>query len=1771
MSQSIEERIVDMKFNNAQFKTAVGDTLDTIGKLEKGLRLDNAADGLDDVGKNVGYISSKFTALGIAGVTALATIANKAVDVGLQVARSLTIQPVIDGFGEYELKMGSIQTILANTSRHGTTLDDVANSLDNLNEYADLTIYNFADMTKNIGLFTNAGIGLADATAMIKGFSNEAAASGTSAAGAAGAAYQLSQALSAGVIRLMDWRSLTNVGLGNKNMQNSLIEIGQAMGKFNDETTTAQMAAENFNGSLESQWLTADVMQNYLKIQAGELSKEQQLALGLTEKQIEAFSKQQQIAEDAATKVRTATQLFSVLQEAVGSSWAETFDIFLGDFNEATDFFTYVSDSLTGLLGQFGEDRNTMLTMWSAQGGRSAAIQGLYNILDAINGVIQPVVDGFKEIFSLQDQAFGLVKATQAFRDFTASLVPTEETMEKLQRTFRGVFAVVNIVVTVFKTVGNLVKTALSPLAEALGFTGGNILDLTAKIGDWLVGLDAAFQKTKFVTESVGTFADVVEKAVDWVKSLGISISPFFQEAKTSVFDGISGGLDKIRAAIDKGLNSEKFVAFRDRLSEVVDSIRNFSGDTAAAISNLFKSIGALGGGGEGDGVGIFQRIKNVIDEIGPSVSAGFAKIVDFFKSLWNTITTTTSNVRNAVGGLFDPIKDFFNSIDPDIAASTLNLGFATVAVALVRDLVQNFGGLGDIVEGFGDTLDGFQKKLKAEALLKIAVAIGVLAASIWLVAQIPADKLLDSVVALGIMGTVMVGMMSYIDQVVSDKNWVKLPVVTAAMALLGGALLLLAVAASRFADMEWDEVFKALVGLSGALAATNLARGGKVDAIALFAIALAFNALSSGIQKLADVSWEGLAKAGAVMTGLVAFMSALDKLKLDGGQMASAAAAMLILGFALTVFAGALKLYEKFSYGEFFDGMLKIAIALTVVGATLNIFPQSALKASAAMLVVSLALVVMAGAIELYSKMDYVSFFNGMLKIAIALTVIGLAMHLFPEGEVIKAAAAMAIMAVALGLLVPTIVTLGSLDWQVLALGIGAIVVAMAAIAGVSLLLSSAIIPMLAFAGALALLGAAVFLASAGFALFAVGLATLVGIGAAGAATIGLVLVELAKTLPTFAEQMAKAFVTFLQSIGDSADQIFVVVVGLIKSLLKSLRVLIPEIIDFVLDMLEELIRKVLIFLEDNTEEFVTRGVAIIAALIQGIANKTDAFVESVTNLLVNFFNAMAENLPDIQEAGTNLIVAFIEGIGKSAERIVTAAGDTLVTFLEGVEEWIRENAPRINEAGWGIAEAIIDGMVDGITGGLSRVTRAAGGIADAAVGTVKSWLGIASPSKVFKEIGEFVNEGFVDGLTGQSQDDVKRAFWGLNDILKAGISDSRAEMEKQKETLRELKDTRDKDWKAIRKTEEALRAATEENRKFTNARKELINNLQDEKRELYKLGKEYEKVTEDLSDAQDALADIRSERTDFREGIKDQYDDFASVGDDTKLEDYFAKMREQITQTNDLRAGLEQLQKLGLNDKLYRQLVEQGADALPFISQVLDGGKDAVRELNSIDGDLEKASTKLGKSSSSALYDAGVDAAAGLVEGLKERKDEISKEMEDIAGLMVEAIKKKLGIKSPSRVLAQLGRYSTEGLAKGIRDNVPTVEDSATALANATVDALGQTLREMESLVPEQLELQPMVTPVLDLSDIKSKSSGISDLIGAGKTLRLDPSAARMAASIAEDERKRSSYDEEDRETVRDVTFNQYNNSPKSLSPTEIYRNTNNQVSKAKEELTT
>lgn len=379
MSKVIDERVVEMRFDNKDFEKNASESLSTVEKLKKSLKFEGVQKGFESISssakkidfsqanKSVQTLTSSFSAMEVVGVTALVRLSNSALTLGKNIASALTIQPVSTGFQEYETQINAIQTILANTQSKGTTLEDVNQALDELNKYADMTIYNFTQMTKNIGTFTAAGVGLEKSVTSIKGIANLAAISGSNAQQASTAMYQLSQALAAGRVSLMDWNSVVNAGMGGEVFQTALKRTATQMG-YNVDALIEKYGS--FRESLTSgQWLTAEVLTETLTQLSGAYTKADLIAQGYTEKQAQEIVDLADTAVAAATDVKTFTQLWDTLKESAQSGWTQTWEILLGDFEEAKNLFSSIYEYSSNIINAWSERRNNLLE--GALGGSS--------------------------------------------------------------------------------------------------------------------------------------------------------------------------------------------------------------------------------------------------------------------------------------------------------------------------------------------------------------------------------------------------------------------------------------------------------------------------------------------------------------------------------------------------------------------------------------------------------------------------------------------------------------------------------------------------------------------------------------------------------------------------------------------------------------------------------------------------------------------------------------------------------------------------------------------------------------------------------------------------------------------------------------------------------------------------------------------------------------------------------------------------------------------------------------------------------------------------------------------------------------------------------------------------------------------------------------------------------------------------------------------------------------------------------------------------------
>lgn len=697
---TIDERVVSLKMNNKQFLSAIKESASSMDRLKESLKMEGAANGLKrmgeiaknttlgDLARSAVDAASNMSVMQGIGITALGGIGAAALSAGKSMLQSF-IQPAIDGFKEYETQINAVQTILANTSQNGTTLDQVNAALDELNSYADKTIYNFTEMTNSIGTFTVAGIGLEDATNAVKGFSNMAALSGANATQAAGATYQLAQAMSAGKVQLQDWMSLEHAGIGGKQFQDALIETSRIM-----ETGADAAIAKygSFRQSLQSGWLTSEVMLQTLKVMTNDLSEAQIMEMGYSEEQAAKLKQLAQSASDSATQIRTFSQMIGTWQEALGSGWAETWRILIGDFNQAQQLFTAVGNWVGGVINSMSQARNDFLKGFVALGGREEILRSLLNIFWAVVKVLGQVGTAFRRVF-MNASPEGLYKIVKAFADFTEKLLITNNFAEKLEWTFTGLFSVFHIFATIIGEVAQVIFTVASHIVQALfpAFTGINsgVFQITKVLGkaiywfdQWFTKLDLGGKILKLLLPPI----DLVGKAIKWVSD---KIHDFIMWIDfTGKVRGAGEGLKNlaskfglVKDALKNSVIGREFSAAMDSIHSGVDKakskINEFAGSVGdklkaklisgkAALSDYFKGFNL---GDMSSAEAIVASLGTKFDELGQKLKISEKvqwlkeKLVELKEVLietWNTVQNSSvwSKLGKAFGDVGSKVKD---------------------------------------------------------------------------------------------------------------------------------------------------------------------------------------------------------------------------------------------------------------------------------------------------------------------------------------------------------------------------------------------------------------------------------------------------------------------------------------------------------------------------------------------------------------------------------------------------------------------------------------------------------------------------------------------------------------------------------------------------------------------------------------------------------------------------------------------------------------------------------------------------------------------------------------------------------------------------------------------------------------------------------------------------------------------------------------------------------------------------------------------------------
>lgn len=1320
MSTTIDERVVEMRFDNQQFERNVQTSMSTLDSLKQKLNLTGASKSLEDVNKAANHMNfsglgnavetvhAKFSALQVMGVTALANITNSAVNAGKKISSALTIDPIKTGFQEYETQINAVQTIMSNTRSKGTTLDDVNGALDELNTYADKTIYNFTEMTRNIGTFTAAGVDLDKSVTSIKGIANLAAVSGSTSQQASTAMYQLSQALAAGKVSLMDWNSVVNAGMGGQVFQDALKRTAENMG------TNVDALIKKYGSFRESltkgEWLTADVLTETLTQLSGAYSKADLIAKGYTEKQAEEIVALADDAESAATKVKTFTQLWDTLKESAQSGWTQSWEIIVGDFEEARSLLTKVSDTIGTMIGASAKARNDLLQGWKDGGGRTALIEALTNAFDGLMNVVKPIKEAFREIFPPLT-AKQLIAFTEKLRDLTAKFKMSTEELEPLKSTFKGLFSIIDISVT-------FIKAIIGGIGDLLGgFTGlGNgILNVTGSFGDWLSGLRDTIKETDIFGETVNSIVKILQKAIDKIKEFvkfikeKIALPGFegFLDIMSNIWEVMQKIGGKI-AEVASGIGNALANAFRSGdISSGLDILNG--GILTGVLLTVKKFIGGLSDA-FGDG-GFLDSAKEILDGVKGSLEAYQQSLkADILMKIAGAIAILTAAI--VVLSLIDPVK-----LSASLGAITVLFGDLMGSLAIFNRIDGNFVGVGKAIT----------------MMMGISISVLILASALKKISQLGWEELARGLVGIiGLTGTIVIAAK------LMSKNGKKVVKGAGQMLIMAAALKVLASVCKDLSSLGWEELGKGLVGVGALMGAVSLfLRTAKFSgksittATGIVILAASMKILASVVKDFSGMNWEELGKGLAAIAGLLVEITAFTNLTGNAKHVVSTGLALVLIGASMKILASAVEDFSKMSWTEIGKGLTGMAGALVAVTLAMRFMPKNMIGIGTGLTIVTYALGMLTDTVMKMSGMSWTEIGKGLAALGGSLLI--LAIGLKAMNGSIAGSAALLVAAAALSVLTPVLTTLGDMSWINIAKSLVTIAGAFTIIGIAGLVLGPIIPNILALSGAIVLLGIGCLGVGAGISLIATGITLLTTSLTAGAtaivAALTVIVTGLAGLIPVVVAKIGEAIILFCEVIAQGAPALGEAIKAVILTLVDVLVECTPAIADGAL----KLISDILASLAQYTPQIVESIFQFLIALLYGIAANLPALIQSAVKVIMAFFQGITDALSGIDTtsllkgiAGVGLLAvlmmalsavaslipgAMIGVIGMGlvvAELAIVLAAIGALAQIPGLEWLISEGGQFLQTIGTAIGQfigGIVGGFATGATAGLPEV----------------------------------------------------------------------------------------------------------------------------------------------------------------------------------------------------------------------------------------------------------------------------------------------------------------------------------------------------------------------------------------------------------------------------------------------------------------------------------
>lgn len=1811
MAKSIENKVVSLELDDSKFSSKVEGVLKNVTRLKEGMNFKTATTGLDGINPaaqnaakgmnglatsvknvnttingassgatastaNIGAVakqtSTNFTMLGGAASVALGNIASKAIMAGGSMLTSFAFGPILDGFREYENQLNAVQTIQANTFSKGETVATINAALDELNQYADKTIYSFSEMTKNIGMFTSAGVGLKESVSSIKGLSNVAAMSGASSAQAATAMYQLSQALSTGVVKLQDWNSIVNAGMGGEQFQESLKRTARTYGVAVDEIIEKK---GSFRNSLADGWLTSEIMIETLAQYTGDLSKEQLLNAGYTEEQTEEIMKLAETANDAATKVKTFAQLMDTVAESLGSGWASLFRTFFGDFERAKTLWTGVSDVVNGGISAFFDAMQGILDRWDELGGWYEWWYALGDLWKAVSKPLIAIGKAVKDVFT-GDAGAALFEFSKFLHHEIANwLIMSDQMASDIGRIFKMVAQIIWPVVKALLgfgvAIGQVVVAAIKiglilvgALVKPLLQVGGKISEIIDVFANWFGQMTGGIDILGALGSILNTVVGWVQSLADWfVQLTSVAIAPFFNGIRT-VIEAVLPPIGEFFGVL-KDAAKNVFGPLIGGLTGLGGSFEAFLNDTSSPFGKITRIVTDWG-------ISFYKTMEGVAKEIGPKWSAKVKAFGDSIKpiteNLGKGLGTAVSNASKALGsfweeskpglllawnetiksvseafkrfgekikevgdiiaGFFGPqidaVKNFGQAVGDGFKRIGEGLTFSSAFSGISNGfmtMIDSFGPLGDLIEIVVDLFGKLGQTLKN---IKDNILEGVSTSGSTLNKVLGgfAQTVRSAFDAFGILGAVLVS-------VAKGFTALATAAMTAISTLIGGltsglgAIKDFAASSDAFASFKknigtslknvGDMIYGFWIGLGDSLKKMSLS---DILSGALLGggLAMGFKTLQNllgGFQSITDSASGLMGKISGVFGELKTALSSLTE--------AIKAKTLRDIAVSILILVGALFILAMLPADKLIQGAIAIGVLAKILTTALNslfAIKTDLKKMSAlfgALFMLSGALLVLSIAVAIMGSMDVKTLGQGL--IAIGLMVEGMARVVdkmaSKEKKMVSGVAALLGMAVAINLLVAPVALLGLLPTGVITQGLIAVGLLMAGIAAFVKYIDDSKDSLGQMVGTAVVLNQL-----------------------AGAIAVLAGVVALLGTIPTG---------TLIQGILGMATVMVMMVLTVNNIEVKSLTgVFSLVIMAGAMLIAAKALEEIASMSWGDYLSAVFRLGLVIAGLVYA-ANSAEASLEGVGAVALL--------------AGAVLLLAGALSIigGMSMEQIGTAliglAGGLLILLgAAAIAQFVTPGLLAL-----ALAIAAIGATVVGVLAGITILVMAFTAfisvisMAGPAIGTgmVAIASGIAAGAAIIAAASPAIEAALV-GVANA----VRNAAPALGKALKAMV---KALGPALVELIKVLGD-------GVRQLAiELIRIITEQGPGLIGAALGLVVSLLDQ------LVDNLPTILTRLFEILDmVLAAIDGYLPTFAAHLLSWL---------TSILDFLQQLTPLVLQfvlnlvisiINTLAENIPQMVEAGVNlinawltgmasmaagiiDAAFNALItfinafsnaidQRGPELKAAVSKLVNSIKNFIfGDINNVAGDIGSHAMSIGRN----IID-------GIVNGINNAKNAVINLMRNLASSCLDTVKSFLGIHSPSRKFAEVAKFMMLGMSKGLGDNEDMVYRDLKDISEKILDTMDV-----------NMDYAPVIKPTVDTSEIQS----LRDLELSGVHASVIGSSVQNGSQMQQEIR---ALREELKNNQTPTVFNQYNTSPKALDLNEIYRQTERQIERMK-----